>query len=120
MLSNHLCDPDPDPHPHPTRPITHPTHTATPTPPHHPITHPTHPHAGEGHRQDLDDILAACLELYGEQGLLDNSPLPEALERDRDPRLAASPLRFPGAAPPLASRQPLGFAFKNFQCTCSV
>ncbi|KAL4421480.1 hypothetical protein ABPG75_010771 [Micractinium tetrahymenae] len=52
--------------------------------------------AGEGHRLDLDDILAACLEYYGEQGLLDNSPLPEALERDRDPRLAASPLRFPG------------------------
>lgn len=51
---------------------------------------------GEGHRQDLDDILAAALEYYGEQGMLDTSPVPSALERDRDPRLAASPLRFPG------------------------
>lgn len=37
-------------------------------------------------------------QYYGEQGLLDNTPLPLALERDRDPRLAASPLRFPGAS----------------------
>lgn len=51
---------------------------------------------GEGNRQNLDDILAAALEYYGEQGQLDDTPLPLALERDRDPRLAASPLRFPG------------------------
>ncbi|GAB4822761.1 hypothetical protein N2152v2_009807 [Parachlorella kessleri] len=51
---------------------------------------------GEGHRQDLDDLLAAALDFYGEQGLLDDSPLPLALEREKDPRLASSPLRFPG------------------------
>lgn len=53
---------------------------------------------GEGHRQDIDDIVAAALEYYGEKGQLDDTPLPVALERDRDPRLAASPLRFPGAS----------------------
>ncbi|KAI7838239.1 hypothetical protein COHA_007984 [Chlorella ohadii] len=52
--------------------------------------------AGEGHRQDIDDIVAAALEYYGEKGQLDDTPLPVALERERDPRLAASPLRFPG------------------------
>lgn len=104
--------------------------------------------AGEGHRQDLDDIVTAALEVgtpcccdvpwllgitmqicvrgdgncgrgqpsraslkrpchaplryygvqyYGEQGVLDDTPVPVSLERERDPRLAASPLRFPGA-----------------------
>lgn len=91
--------------------------------------------AGEGHRQDIDDIVAAALEVrgvdvwvggcgsraaggpcaaagclpplvsplpptrqyYGEAGQLDPTPLPVALEKDKDPRLAASPLRFPGA-----------------------
>ena len=82
--------------------------------------------AGEGHREDISDIVAAALEVsgsvchgtrlvlrllaactlmakrsllsqfYGEQGLLDNTPLPLELERDKDPSLAASPLRFPG------------------------
>lgn len=114
---------------------------------------------GEGHTQDVDDLVAAALEFYGEQvrrlwlwsgkrgsagsacwahgsgrasredvlpavlaapleglgstnektslsdslalappaqGLLDSTPVPSALERDRDPSLAASPLRFPG------------------------
>lgn len=37
-----------------------------------------------------------ALQYYGEAGLLDNTPLPVALEREKDPRLAASPLRFPG------------------------
>lgn len=35
-------------------------------------------------------------QYYGEQGQLDNTPVPAALEKDKDPRLAASPLRFPG------------------------
>jgi hypothetical protein len=35
-------------------------------------------------------------QYYGEEGLLDNTPLPLELEKDKDPRLAASPLRFPG------------------------
>lgn len=51
---------------------------------------------GEGHRADLDDIVAAALEYYGEVGLLDHSPLPIALEKEKDPRLAQSPLRYPG------------------------
>ena len=37
-------------------------------------------------------------QFYGEQGALDDTPLPVALERQKDPHLAASPLRFPGAA----------------------
>ena len=51
---------------------------------------------GEGHRQDLEDIVTAALEYYGEQGVLDNTPVPVALEKDKDARLATSPLRFPG------------------------
>ena len=61
-----------------------------------PSFRPTLFSAGEGHRQDIDDIVAAALEYYGEKGQLDDTPLPVALERERDPRLAASPLRFPG------------------------
>ena len=37
------------------------------------------------------------MQYYGEQGMLDDSPLPLALEKDKNPLLAASPLRFPGA-----------------------
>jgi hypothetical protein len=33
--------------------------------------------AGEGHRQDLDDFIAAALDYYGEQGLLDDTPVPQ-------------------------------------------
>jgi thiol-disulfide isomerase/thioredoxin len=52
--------------------------------------------SGEGHRRDLDDILTAALEYYGEQGMLNATPVPEALEKNKDSRLATSPLRFPG------------------------
>lgn len=52
--------------------------------------------AGEGHRQDLDDFVEAALQFYGEKLLLDNHPIPEALEKDKDTRLLASPLKFPG------------------------
>ncbi len=62
--------------------------------------------AGEGHRQDIDDIVAAALEYYGEKGQLDDTPLPVALERDRDPRLAASPLRFPGGFAAIMTSRP--------------
>ncbi|CAD7700093.1 unnamed protein product [Ostreobium quekettii] len=51
---------------------------------------------GEGHRKDLDDILSAGLEYYGEKGDLDSSPVPQTLERNKDARLLKSPLRFPG------------------------
>ncbi|KFK22541.1 hypothetical protein AALP_AAs68488U000300 [Arabis alpina] len=52
--------------------------------------------AGEGHRKDLDDLVAAALMYYGGKNVLDNTPLPTRLEKDNDPRLAASPLKFPG------------------------
>jgi len=52
--------------------------------------------SGEGHRRDLDDILTAALEYYGEKNMLDATPVPESLEKNKDSRLTASPLRFPG------------------------
>ncbi|CAH8381960.1 unnamed protein product [Eruca vesicaria subsp. sativa] len=52
--------------------------------------------AGESHRKDLDDLVAAALIYYGGKNVLDNTPLPIRLEKDNDPRLAASPLKFPG------------------------
>jgi hypothetical protein len=52
--------------------------------------------AGEGHRQDVEDLVAAALEYYGEKGQLDEAPVPVALEKDKDARLLAAPLRFPG------------------------
>ncbi|CAA7055136.1 unnamed protein product [Microthlaspi erraticum] len=52
--------------------------------------------AGEGHRKDLDDLVAAALMYYGGKNVLDNTPLPTRLEKDNDPRLVASPLKFPG------------------------
>jgi len=51
---------------------------------------------GEGHRQDIDDIVAAALEYYGETGELRNAALPTALERDQDARVATSRLLYPG------------------------
>nr|CAB3496124.1 unnamed protein product [Digitaria exilis] len=52
--------------------------------------------SGEGHRKDLDDVVGAALEFYEEKNLLRNDPLPLALEKDKDSRLLASPLKFPG------------------------
>ena len=52
--------------------------------------------SGEDHRADLDDVLTAAIEYYGERGLLDATPLPLTLEKTKNPLLAASPLRFPG------------------------
>ncbi|XP_078159689.1 haloacid dehalogenase-like hydrolase family protein isoform X1 [Carex rostrata] len=52
--------------------------------------------SGEGHRKDLDDVVDAALEFYGENKLLENKPLPLALEKDNDSRLLKSPLKFPG------------------------
>jgi hypothetical protein len=52
--------------------------------------------AGEGHKQDLDDLIGAALDYYGDAGLLDSAPVPLTPEVERDSRLAASPLRFPG------------------------
>uniref|UniRef100_A0A0E0KCW1 Thioredoxin-like fold domain-containing protein n=1 Tax=Oryza punctata TaxID=4537 RepID=A0A0E0KCW1_ORYPU len=52
--------------------------------------------SGEGHRKDLDDVVGAALEFYEEKKLLQNSSLPLALEKDKDNRLLASPLKFPG------------------------
>ncbi|CAO2837601.1 unnamed protein product [Amaranthus hypochondriacus] len=52
--------------------------------------------SGEGRRKDLDDVVGAALLYYGERKMLDNTPLPLRLERDNDPRLLTSPLKFPG------------------------
>jgi len=51
---------------------------------------------GEGHRQDLCDLLSAGLEYYKPRGLLDYRPIPTALESSKDDRLLASKLRYPG------------------------
>ncbi|XP_014495822.1 protein SUPPRESSOR OF QUENCHING 1, chloroplastic [Vigna radiata var. radiata] len=52
--------------------------------------------AGEGHRKDLDDFVEAALLYYGKQNMLDNTPISLSLEKDNDPRLLTSPLKFPG------------------------
>ncbi|KAG2443188.1 hypothetical protein HYH02_009265 [Chlamydomonas schloesseri] len=53
--------------------------------------------SGEGHRQDLEDLINAALQYYGEKGELDGStPLPLELERNKQQTGAASPLRYPG------------------------
>lgn len=46
--------------------------------------------------QDLDDLVEAALQYYGGKKLLDNTSLPLSLEKDNDPRLVTSPLKFPG------------------------
>ncbi|KAK7397113.1 hypothetical protein VNO78_18280 [Psophocarpus tetragonolobus] len=52
--------------------------------------------AGEGHKKDLDDFVEAALLFYGKQSMLDNTPISLSLEKDNDPRLFTSPLKFPG------------------------
>ena len=52
--------------------------------------------AGEGTEQVVDAFIQAALAFYGERGKLDNTPLPLALEVDKDARLASLPLRYPG------------------------
>lgn len=44
-------------------------------------------------KQDIDDIVAAALEYYGETGELRNAALPTALERDQVSSTAAAPTR---------------------------
>ena len=52
--------------------------------------------SGEGQKQNVDDMLAAALQYYGGAGLLDNTPVPLALEREKPAQALASPLRYPG------------------------
>ncbi|KDP23397.1 hypothetical protein JCGZ_23230 [Jatropha curcas] len=52
--------------------------------------------SGEGHRKDLDDLVEAALLFYGGKKLLDSMSIPLSLEKDNDPRLFTSPLKFPG------------------------
>ncbi|TMX01365.1 hypothetical protein EJD97_024641 [Solanum chilense] len=52
--------------------------------------------AGEGHRKVLDNLVEAALLFYGKKKLLDSKPIPLRLEKDNDPRLLTSPLKFPG------------------------
>lgn len=49
--------------------------------------------SGEGHGQDLQDLVAAALEVYGARGELDDTPLQAALERDKQVG-QVSPLRW--------------------------
>ncbi|XP_052206057.1 protein SUPPRESSOR OF QUENCHING 1, chloroplastic isoform X2 [Diospyros lotus] len=49
------------------------------------ITHP-----------DLDDLVEAALLFYGEKKMLNNNPIPLSLEKDNNPLLLTSPLKFPG------------------------
>lgn len=46
--------------------------------------------------KDLDDFVEAALLFYSGKNILDGSPLPLRLEKDNDPRLVTSPLKFPG------------------------
>ncbi|XP_061371915.1 protein SUPPRESSOR OF QUENCHING 1, chloroplastic isoform X2 [Gastrolobium bilobum] len=52
--------------------------------------------AGEGRKKDLEDFVEAALLFYGKQSMLDNTPITLTLEKDNDPRLLTSPLKFPG------------------------
>ncbi|TYH91789.1 hypothetical protein ES332_A13G137800v1 [Gossypium tomentosum] len=52
--------------------------------------------AGEGHRKDLDYLVEAALIFYDQKKLLDNKPIPLNLEKDNDPHMLTSPLKFPG------------------------
>ncbi|KAL4202194.1 hypothetical protein AMTRI_Chr02g219880 [Amborella trichopoda] len=52
--------------------------------------------SGEGHRMDLDDLVEAALQFYGERKMLDSHPIPLALEKDKAASLLNSPLKFPG------------------------
>lgn len=40
--------------------------------------------------------MEAALLYYGRKKILDNTPIPLSLEKDNDPRLFTSPLKFPG------------------------
>ncbi|KAL0348126.1 UNVERIFIED_CONTAM: protein SUPPRESSOR OF QUENCHING 1, chloroplastic [Sesamum angustifolium] len=52
--------------------------------------------AGEGRRKDLDDLVKAALIYYGGKQMLNSTHIPLNLEKDNDPRLLTSPLKFPG------------------------
>lgn len=41
-------------------------------------------------------MVEAALLFYGRKKMLDNAPIPLSLEKDNDPRLVTSPLKFPG------------------------
>lgn len=46
--------------------------------------------------KDLDDLVEAALLFYGRKKILYNTPIPLSLEKNNDPRLFTSPLKFPG------------------------
>ncbi|EPS73091.1 hypothetical protein M569_01658, partial [Genlisea aurea] len=52
--------------------------------------------SGEGRRKDLDDLVEAALIYYGRKKVLDYRPIPVNLERDKNPQLLSTPLKFPG------------------------
>ncbi|XP_024522693.1 protein SUPPRESSOR OF QUENCHING 1, chloroplastic isoform X2 [Selaginella moellendorffii] len=52
--------------------------------------------AGEGHRKDLDNLVDAALQYYGEKKLLNAQPIPLQLEKSKSARILTTPLSFPG------------------------
>lgn len=46
--------------------------------------------------KDLENLVEAALLYYGRKKMLDSTPIPLSLEKDNDPRLYTSPLKFPG------------------------
>ena len=49
--------------------------------------------SGEGHADGFDRAIAAVIKVFDEKGVIDRTPLPKSLERER---LATSTLAFPG------------------------
>lgn len=78
--------------------------------------------SGEGNQQNVDDMLAAALEYYGERGMLDDTPMPVTLERERRGAAAVlSPLRYPGKlTADLAGRRLFISDSNNHRCVSSV
>jgi hypothetical protein len=78
--------------------------------------------SGEGNQQNVDDMLAAALEYYGERGMLDDTPVPVTLERERRGAAAVlSPLRYPGKlTADLAGRRLFISDSNDHRCVSSV
>ncbi|KAK6911659.1 hypothetical protein RJ641_023752, partial [Dillenia turbinata] len=46
--------------------------------------------------KDLDELVEPALLFYGRKKILDNTPLPLHLEKEKNPVLLTSPSKFPG------------------------
>ena len=70
--------------------------------------------------QDLDDFIGAALQFYQEKRLLENRPIPIALEKDNARPLLASPLKFPGKLAIDASNKRLFISDSNHNRIVSI